>query len=107
MAGRPKQTDLNAPIPVSGLQATKLEMAAPEIPEERKHRLRKDFLGFVCKDLAAYVLAYLILAVVVTFAGWTLSRAAAPKEDRQWAMSILTTLLVGIVGMAFGRASKS
>jgi hypothetical protein len=71
---------------------------SPENDLERKHRLRK--------EASIYIVALLIIVVTAIYCFWVLFHPAYPREDRQWAMSILGGLIGGIVGYLYGRASK-
>jgi hypothetical protein len=48
----------------------------------------------------------MILVLTTAYCFSVLWHPGFAKEDRQWAMFTLTTLLVGIVGYLFGKATK-
>ena len=78
----------------------------PEDNLERKHRLRKDFLSFLVKDLMAYLVAFLLIIVAAIHCFSILRNPSLPKDERQWAMSVLASLLAAIAGMIFGKGLK-
>jgi len=82
------------------------EIKTPEDPAERDHRLRMEFLSFLIRDLSAYVLAVLIIIVVLIYCFVTLVIRNSSPQERGWAMSVLTSILTGAVGFAFGKSSK-
>ena len=82
------------------------EIKTPEDPAEKDHRLRKEFLSFVIKDLSAYVLAILIVIVVLIYCFMVLVIRDSPSQERGWAMSVLASILTGAIGFAFGKSSK-
>jgi len=84
----------------------KVEIKTAEQPTEMDHRLRKEFLSFVVKDLSTYGVAILIVLVVLIYCFSVLVLRNSPAEERSWAMSVLTSILTGAVGFAFGKTSK-
>jgi uncharacterized RDD family membrane protein YckC len=84
----------------------KFEIKTPEDPAERDHRLRKEFLSFLIKDLSAYVIAVLIIIVVLIYCFVALVIRNSSPQERGWAMSVLASILTGAVGFAFGKSSK-
>jgi hypothetical protein len=65
-----------------------------------------DARSFWIKEASVYIVALAILVVTTAYCFWVLWHPGLAKEDRQWAMSTLTALLVGIVGYVFGKATK-
>jgi hypothetical protein len=84
----------------------KLEIKTVEDPAEMGHRLRKEFLSFLVKDLCTYGVAILIVLVVLTYCFIVLVIRTSTPEEKNWAMSILTSILTGAIGFAFGKSSK-
>jgi|SRR4051794_23965047 len=94
----------DAPFFVSGLEPSKVEFTKPEEAADKALRREKDRWGFYIKDVGSYVAAYIIMAVILTFAIILFVRG--DQAARQQAMSILVPLLTAVVGMVFGRAIK-
>ena len=84
----------------------KVEIKTTEDPTEMEHRLRKEFFSFVVKDLCAYGIAILIVLVVLIYCFIVLVVRSSSPEEKSWAMSILTSILTGAIGFAFGKSSK-
>jgi hypothetical protein len=93
-------------IPAGFALEGKLEFKPPEDMEERRHRLRKDAWSFWVKEASVYLVALLVLLMTTAYCFWVLLRPGAAKEERQWVMSVLTSLIVGIVGYVFGKSIK-
>jgi hypothetical protein len=102
-SGDPKHLDLGKLLDPKRVN---FEIKTPEDPAERDHRLRKDFLSFLIKDLSAYVVAVLIVIVVLIYGFVVLVVRDSSTEERSWAMSVLASILTGAVGYAFGKSSK-
>jgi hypothetical protein len=77
-----------------------------ETAEERKHRLKKDVWSFWVKEALAYIVALFILGITAVYCFWVLFHPASSKEERQWVLSTLTSLLVGVIGYVFGKVTK-
>jgi hypothetical protein len=78
----------------------------PESAAERRHRLRKDAWSFWVKEASTYIVALLVMVSTTVYCLWALFQPGLSREDRQWVMSVLGSLLVGIVGYVFGKATK-
>jgi len=72
---------------------------------EKKHRLWKDARSFWIKEASVYLFALLMLSTTAVYCFWVLFSPASSQEDRHWVMSILQSLLVGIIGYVFGKAA--
>jgi hypothetical protein len=83
-----------------------LRFKPSEDERERDHRLRKDFLSFLVKDLLASFIAFLIVIGATIYSLWALMHPSLSKEERQWAMSMLASLGTAVVGFVFGKATK-
>jgi hypothetical protein len=102
-----KQSDVDSIILPSGMAVEgEYRFKPPESAIEKKHRLRKDFLSFLVKDLLAYLIASLIIIVATSYSFWMLMHPERSREERQWAMSMLTALGTAVVGFVFGKATK-
>ena len=86
--------------------AVKAEINTPEHHSERSHRLRKENWSFWVKDVSTLVMALLILLATAIYCFWTLIRTDPPLDEKKFVMSILTSLVVGIVGYLFGKVTK-
>ena len=84
----------------------KVEIKTAEDPAELDHRLRKEFFSFLVKDLCTYGVAILIVLVVLLYCFIVLVVRSSSPEEKNWAMSVLTSILSGAVGFAFGKTSK-
>jgi hypothetical protein len=89
-----------------GLQATEFRAQRPEDETERAFRLKKEYWSFLVKDLLAYCLALVLILAAALYAFSILLSSQTAAEDRQFAMSILTSLLTAVAGFAFGKASR-
>jgi hypothetical protein len=84
----------------------KLEIKTAENPVEMNYRLRTEFLSFIVKDLCTYGVAILIVIVVLVYCFVVLVIRSPSPEEKHWAMSVLTSILTGAIGFAFGKSSK-
>ncbi len=73
---------------------------------EKRHRLWKDRISFLVKEVAAYLLGFLVIAFLTCYSFWILIHPALPKEDRQFATMILASVGSAISGMVFGKSLK-
>lgn len=78
----------------------------PEKPAEAAHRRRKENWSFWVKEASTYLVALLILLGTAVYCFWVLIQRDPPLDDKKFVMSILTSLLVGIVGYVFGKVTK-
>jgi hypothetical protein len=107
MPPAPRKLSIDATIPSGKVDVShEIQIRTAEEDEDKAIRRRKEHAEFCVKDLGPYVLAYVIIALVMVYVTWALFRAGSPAEERQWAMSIVTTILAGVVGLVFGRATK-
>jgi hypothetical protein len=77
-----------------------------EAPADRQHRLRKEAWSFWVKEASTYIVALLILLVTAVYCFSVLLKPGATLEERRWVMSVVTSLIVGIVGYVFGKSTK-
>jgi hypothetical protein len=83
-----------------------IKLKAVETPVDRKHRHQMEVPEFWVKEapvhLTAIGIAVLgtVLAVVRTF------RPGSSLEEKKWAFSVLSHLLIAVAGFAFGKAAK-
>jgi len=83
-----------------------VEIKTAENPMEMDYRLRKEFLSFVAKDLCTFGVAILIVLVALIYCFVVLVVRSSSPEEKNWAMSVLTSILTGAIGFAFGKSSK-
>jgi hypothetical protein len=83
-----------------------LEIKTVENPTELNYRLRKEFLSFLVKDLCTYGVAILIVIVVLVYCFVVLVIRSPSPDEKNWAMSVLTSILTEAIGFAFGKSSK-
>jgi len=83
-----------------------VDIKTAENPTEMNHRLRKDFLSFLVKDLCTYGIAILIVLVALSYCFIVLVIRSSSPEEKNWAMSVLTSILTGAIGFAFGKSAK-
>lgn len=83
-----------------------LRVRSPQKKEDREHRLRMESRSFWIKEAPVYLIAILLLLGTALYCFWTLFHPSLPSEDRQWAKSILGSLMGGVVGYLFGKATK-
>jgi hypothetical protein len=83
-----------------------VEIKTAEHPMEMDYRLRKDFFSFLVKDLCTYGVAILIVLVALIYCFVVLVVRSSSPEEKNWAMSVLTSILTGAIGFAFGKSAK-
>ena len=79
---------------------------SPEDSAEKLHRRRREDREFWIKDVSLYIAALFIMLATAIYCIWTLFQPALPREERQWVMSTLHAMMVGIIGYVFGKATK-
>ena len=98
-----------APVQVlvpEGMVAKEIKLEPVEDNLEKKHRIWKDKISFLVNDILASLLAFTVLTGVVLYSFWILSQVGLAREDRQFAISILTSAGTAVVGFVFGKAKK-
>ena len=83
-----------------------LTVKAVEGREERRQRLRESFLSFLVKDLLVYLIGVALVVAAGVWSFATLTRSASSEPDRQFARSMLASLITGVLAFVFGKASK-
>jgi hypothetical protein len=58
------------------------------------------------KEALPYIIALVIVGLTAVYCFRVLFYQSSPKEERQWVLSTLTSLLVGVIGYVFGKVSK-
>jgi hypothetical protein len=105
MPTKPKQFDINEVFQKEDVKV-EFQLKTAEDAEEKKLRLRKDFLGFLVKDLAPYVLAMGFVIAIGWYCFVVLNRSGSTPEEKQRAWSALTAILGLVVGVITGKAMK-
>jgi hypothetical protein len=105
MPPAPKKVDLNEVFHQSEVKVD-LQVKTAEDEQEKKLRLRKDFLSFLVKELAPYVMAILFVSAIGFYCFSILNRSGSTPEEKQRAWSCLTTILGLVVGVITGKAMK-
>ena len=88
---------------------TKLEtisIKAKEDPAEKRLRLRKEYLSFLVKELAAYLVSFLFLIAIGGYCCFVFIRYGVTSPEARVVFPLLTTLFGGVVGLIIGKASK-
>jgi hypothetical protein len=111
-----KQADLRTATIPEGMKAimlpegmeieTEITLRPLETPAQRAHRHRMEVRQFWVKEAPVHLTAIgiaisgAVAALVLTF------RPGSSVEDKKWAYSVLSYLLIGVVGFAFGKVAK-
>jgi hypothetical protein len=98
----PKDVDVPASLSVPGMKATKLELQAIEDEDEKKLRLRKDWVGFCIKDVAPWIFAAVIVLAVGAVSLRVIMGDGFTPVEKDWARTALSAIAGGAVGVAFG-----
>jgi hypothetical protein len=100
-----KQFDFNKLLPEGDVKVD-LQVKTAEDADEKALRLKKEFLAFLVKDLGINVLAAIFVIVIFVVCLVMLVNPRAPADEKKWAQSAVSVILAGVVGIAFGKASK-
>lgn len=103
MAGRPKEVNVPASLPVTGMKATKIEYQAEEDEQEKALRLHKDRFSFYAKDLSVSILAPLFIAGAWFFCLWILASGGFSPVEKERAWTAFMAIVTGAVGVYFGK----
>jgi hypothetical protein len=107
MAATPKKADVGEAIPGLGsLPLEKVEYKRLEDEQEKALRLHKDRLNFYIKELGTLAFAAVLVAVAVACCLFFLLSPQSSTVEKDWARSVLMSVLTGAVGFAFGKATK-
>jgi hypothetical protein len=97
-----KTIDIPDGVEVEG----EIKLRAIETAANRKHRHRMEVREFWVKEAPvhltaiAIVVGSMVLSLVVVF------RPGSSVDDKKWAVSVLSYLLMAVAGFAFGKAAK-
>ncbi len=104
-SGTPKQAKVTQILAPSDMEV-EAKFKSREDKVERAHRLRKDIWSFWIKEALTYVVALVVLLTAAVYCFRVSWHPGSGFEEKKWAMSIVTSLLVGIVGFVFGKVAK-
>jgi hypothetical protein len=104
-AGPGKKFEIGAFLP-EGSKVKKIEVEAPEDPEDKEFRLRKEFWTWVLKDLAAYAASLLFVLIISLYCFSVVARHGVASPEAKLVLPMITTLFGGVVGVVVGRSSK-
>ena len=105
MPTAPKQLDINKLLQQGDVKVD-LQVKTAEDEQEKKLRIWKDFLGFLVKELAPYVLAMGFVIAIGWYCFTVLNRSGSTPEEKQRAWSCLSAILGLVVGIITGKALK-
>ena len=95
--------DIGGLLP-EGSKVDSFSIKAPEDPEEKAARLRREFWSFVIKDLGAYAVAFFFLITIGCYCCFVVARYGVISAEARSVLPLLTTLFGGVVGLIIGRA---
>ena len=97
--------DIGGLLP-EGSKVESVSIKAPEDPEDKAARLRREFWSFVVKELAAYAVAFLFLSAIGGYCCFVVARNGVVSAEARAVFPLITTLFGGVVGMIIGKAGK-
>ena len=89
-----------------GSKVESVSIKAPEDPDDKAARLRREFWSFVVKELAAYLVAFLFLVVIGGYCCFVVAHHGVVSPEARVVFPLITTLFGGVVGMIIGKTSK-
>lgn len=89
-----------------GSKVKSISIEAPEEPEDKAARLRREFWSFAVKELAAYAVAFLFLLVIGGYCCFVVARHGVVSPEARAVLPLITTLFGGVVGLIIGKAGK-
>ena len=87
-----------------GSKVESISIKAPEDPDDKAARLRRESWSFVVKELAAYLVAFLFL--IGGYCCFVVVQNGVASPEARVVFPLLTTPFGGVVGMIIGRAGK-
>jgi len=96
---------LTGTIP-EGSKLDNITIKAPEDPDDKSLRLRKEFWTFVVKELAAYLVAFLFLVGIGVYCCFVVIRNGVMSPEARVVFPLITTLFGGVVGLIVGKTGK-
>jgi hypothetical protein len=105
MAGnQPRQVNVPASLP--GMKTVRIEYQADEDKQEKTQRLRKELVGFYVKDIGVWALAFAVVVVIGSCSFWIVMRTGFDPLEKEWARSVISAIVAGIIGFVFGKTAK-
>ncbi len=101
-----KEVGVEFSFPKGSVYEGEWRVRPPEKPADAAHRRRNENWSFWVKEAPAYFLAILVLSGTAIYCFWILVQRNPPLEEKKWVMSIVTSLVVGIIGFLFGKVTK-
>ncbi len=89
-----------------GSRVDTITIKGKEDPAEKRLRLRQEYLSFLIKELAAYLVSFLFLIAIGGYCCLVVVRYGVTSAEARVVFPLLTTLFGGVVGLIIGRASK-
>jgi hypothetical protein len=89
-----------------GPRVESLSIKAPEDPEDKAARLRREFWSFLVKEPVAYGVAFLFLVAIGGYCCYVVARHGVVSAEARTVFPLITTLFGGVVGLIVGRAGK-
>lgn len=83
-----------------------ISIKAPEDPEDKAARLRREFWSFVVKELAAYAIAFSFLVLIGGYCCFVVARHGVVSPEARTVFPLITTLFGGVVGLIVGKTGK-
>ena len=102
----PVKKDIFKAIPTDGLEVKTIELKSPEDEQEKALRLQKERWNFFVKEMGTLAFAALLVAAAVICCLFFLFSSQSSPVEKDWARSVLMSVLTGAVGFAFGKATK-
>jgi hypothetical protein len=89
-----------------GLRATNFLAERMDTPEEESHKRKKDMISFLVKEIAALVIAMIFITVIGGYCCYVVAIYGVVSPEAKQVLPLLTALFGGVVGLAFGKATK-
>jgi hypothetical protein len=106
MPPAPKKADVFKTLPMEGLEVEKVEYKRPEDEQEKALRLHKERVSFYIKEVGTPGFAAALVVVAVICCLWFLFSPQSSATEREWARTVLMSVLTGAIGFAFGKTTK-
>jgi hypothetical protein len=83
-----------------------IKLRAIETVANRKHRHRMEVREFWVKEAPVHLTAIAIVVGSMALSLVVVFRPGSSVDDKKWAVSVLSYLLMAVAGFAFGKAAK-
>jgi hypothetical protein len=97
--------DIGGLLP-EGSKIESISINAPEDPDDKAARLRREFWSFFVNELSAYAVAFLFLVVIGVYCCIVIARYGVTSDEARTVFPLITTLFGGVIGMIVGKAGK-